>query len=256
MFCPRCGTEQTVKARRCTHCGAVLRRRWLPIVAGALVLVGGIAFAAIQLGTHYLSLARLNDRLEEAGGVDNSAEFQAFLDQRIGPGNLVLPSGEETTGSYLRLERESRDYAPRVVLSWLTWMQNPQYAADSAQVRQDFRYLGDLVVTYADSSGWRNDYYLYVTGSHAPSWGFTYDYETGELYAPQNYSLLKRLVREFGTLDFEAITSTEAGRDLLIKHGMAEVRHGKLEHTIDWLVAFTAEKSVHISDGEFHSHSY
>jgi len=70
MFCPRCGIEQTDRARRCAHCGAVLRRRWILIVAGILVLVGAIAVVGVRFGTHYLSLARLNDRLEEAVGRD------------------------------------------------------------------------------------------------------------------------------------------------------------------------------------------
>lgn len=71
MFCPHCGSERKTEARKCEHCGAVVKRRLWPIVvtiAGLVIALGGGGFF---VGSHYLAVARLNDKLEEAVGRDS-----------------------------------------------------------------------------------------------------------------------------------------------------------------------------------------
>ncbi len=190
--------------------------------------------------------------LASCGEVDHDAEFCTFLEERGGSTIVELPSGCNTLSAFLILECERSDYAPKVVLSWLRLDPLPEYALDQEVVRTDLRHLGDLVVAFADASGWSNDYYLYVAGGDLITWTFTYDYEEEVLYIPGNYELLCQIVSDFGTLDFEDLASAPGGREFLLENGFARLRHGKLERTLDWSLGFRSEHCAYIDhDGQF-----
>jgi hypothetical protein len=71
MFCPHCGAERTSGTRQCKHCGVVLTRRRWPIAVAIAVLVTVLGIGGFFVGDHYLTVARLNERLEEAVGRDS-----------------------------------------------------------------------------------------------------------------------------------------------------------------------------------------
>jgi hypothetical protein len=108
MFCSRCGSEQRARARRCTQCGAVLRRPWLPILAGALVVAGVVTIIGIRVGTHFLSVARLNDRLEEAVGKD-----AGFTETIL---KIEVESGSMTFAELFKLCEQSIDARTAIIV--------------------------------------------------------------------------------------------------------------------------------------------
>jgi zinc-ribbon domain len=71
MFCPHCGAKLSAEARKCEHCGVALRRRRWPILLALSVLVMALGIGGFLIGKHYLAVARLNERLEEAVGKDS-----------------------------------------------------------------------------------------------------------------------------------------------------------------------------------------
>ena len=186
-------------------------------------------------------------------GPDHREQFTDYLEETLGPDAVELPSGLRIPAVTLNLGVEKAKYAPRVVLNHFSFL-GYEYVLDPDVVEGDMRYLGDLVVGYAEHCGWDNNYHLYISLVNGADWSVTYDYEIQKLYLPDRYDLFKEMVTRFESTDFEEIASSEKGREFLSSCGLAELKHGKFEPTWEWTLCFAATKTVHLVRGEFTSH--
>lgn len=183
-----------------------------------------------------------------ACGASSSNSFNNYLDESDTYSNRLLPSG--ATIKSFDLQRDDDQYY--TVLSFTPYFDDSNiyaWAALAPKVqKEDMEYIAEMVIDYATSKEWDNDYYLYIT-SGTGSVSFVYDYEAGTLFYPPNIGILRFMYKEFDTMDAKELLEKEHGEDFLVKYNMAEIKHKKLE-----LVTSTPSCTVGINDGKF-SHS-
>jgi len=183
-----------------------------------------------------------------------TAEFHDFLGSRADNDYITLPSGERLLTALVNLGVEGTDFRPRVVVRWFHMVDpfESTYPLDAATVEEDLRKMGELLIEFADQAGWPNDYHLYVCVGDPSSWSFSYDYETETLYPPREHADMREITRRFDTRNFQSIARDDKGKSYLLARGYAETRHGKVEPTLKWSMAFDPEKQFYVtSDGEF-----
>lgn len=110
--------------------------------------------------------------------------------------------------------------------------------------------VGDLLVDFAKSQEWDNDYYLYIDLERVPENDYVYDYEENVLYKPNNEELYINMYEKFQTFDKDELTKSQEGIDFLINNKMATYKHNELD--IDYTpIGF----SVYIdNNGKFNSY--
>lgn len=194
--------------------------------------------------------------LAGCGETNHSDKFNNFFTKDImtseGDGKvLILPSGYKVETPLFFLDKEKKDYNPKIVLNAVI-LTNDEWLLNVDNIKKDMRYLGEIVIKYAEKEGWENDYYLYVKKSLNESLGdLVYDYETDTLYIPNRYDDYLGLYNYYKTFSVDKISETSGGVDFLVEKRIGRIVHNKFERNFDWLKSY----SVHISDGVFKEYS-
>jgi hypothetical protein len=181
-----------------------------------------------------------------------SVQFDRFFEAAYESDTLSLPSGENVSSANLSLQKESNERHPRVVLAW--FYEGPvEYFLSLSKSEQDLRFLSEIVIQFADSVAWNNDYYLYVQMWHSESsLRIVFDYEKDTFYFPNNLPLLRQTISLFHTINPMEILEMNGGERFLNQAGVVSVRHKKSEiDTTAWKSKFGADKAVFVHDGEF-----
>ena len=185
---------------------------------------------------------------------NNEDKFKDFIKNDIvtveGQNEVIkLPSGHniDTKLFCLGFDKEKTTYKPRVVLTIFSSMENEWYL-NLDNVKKDMRYLGEIVIQYAENEGWDNDYYVYITSDLPSTLGhLVYDYETDSLHVPNRYDDYLNLYKKFKTFNITDISERENGVDYLVDRRIGRIVHNQFEYSIDWLKSYR----VYISDGVF-----
>ncbi len=150
------------------------------------------------------------------------------------------------------LEIENTDYSPRVVLTLNignTYIYEKAYNWCQMSIEErkaDLKECGDMVVSYAKSEDWDNDYYLYVNvDSVYDGLSVVYDYEEDWLYVPDSEIIYMNMYEQFNTLNKWDLEDSQEGIDFLINNDLAYLKHNEVEYKHNIL------SGVYIHDGEF-----
>lgn len=157
----------------------------------------------------------------------------------------------------MSIKKEQNSYYPMVVMKLMidgmdeNFYQNKyDFIKKSNDEKLDIlRKAGDLLVEFAQSQEWDNNYYLYVDLYRVPENDYVYDYKDNVLYVPNDEELYVTMYEKFQTFDKDELTKSQEGIDFLISNKMAAYKHNELE--IDYpLTGF----NVYIdANGKFHS---
>lgn len=131
------------------------------------------------------------------------------------------------------------------------------YVSDEGEIfnnpLQDLKYemnqFAEYFITFAKQQELDNDYYLYVTCYCENALEFVYDYEEDRLYYSKHYDDFLKMYNKFGSIDFDAVASTENGKNWLVENGFGETKHHEFER-YSWTIT---HPSVYIYEGEFYS---
>lgn len=177
------------------------------------------------------------------------SETSRFNDHKA----LISENGPKMT--FLSLLKEQSSKNPKTVLTILIsdkdeeiykWMQLPP-----DERKKELRSYGELVIQYARENKWDNQYYLYISVSYGYSSHIIYDYEKDIIWIPNNESVFISMYQKFQTLNYTDLESIENGRQFLLLHDFAYLKHGEVEYNL-----IDSGYNVFISsDGEFKSYS-
>lgn len=190
-------------------------------------------FPAILLLTVFLiSLAACSSESNDKNLKEAFAEFQS--DKCNGD---VFYTSRGTEMVISELAKEVSD-SPKVVFTVFIGNEGNIYEQEYQwmnltpdEKKADLKECGEMVIEYANSQNWDNDYYLYITtsGLYAPDCDVVYDYENNWLYVPEVEETYIEMYNQFDTLSESTISETQAGRTFLIENGLAHEQHGEIE---------------------------
>lgn len=169
-------------------------------------------------------------------------------------GVIELPSGHQIEAGvfYATLVKENNTYNPKVVSTIFSSMGYKWYC-DLDAIEKDMKYLGELVIKYAEKKGWENNYHLYITVNLSYVFSeIVYDYETDTMYVPNRYEDYVTLYDKFQTFDISSISKTDSGVEYLLDRRIGRMVHNKFEYDTSWMKSY----HVFISDGDFNTYGY
>lgn len=115
--------------------------------------------------------------------------------------------------------------------------------------KTELRQCANLVIDFAKSEGWKNDYYLYVEITNIyDSCSIVYDYERDSIYIPNCEEVFIDMYKDFGTFSKKDLSETPTGKNFLIEKGLATIKHNEIEYNN--IFSYT----VFITNGEFRSY--
>lgn len=184
--------------------------------------------------------------LLSACGTNASDSFNNYLDKSDTYSNRELPSG--ATIKFCKLQHSGNKFY--TVLDFTPYFDDTNTYAWAAltpkEQKEDMKYMADMVMNYAIINKWDNDYYLFIA-FEAPYASFVYDYETDTLHYPNNIGVYRLMYKEFSTMDAQELLGNELGEAFLVKYGLAEIKHKKVE----LFNSHTDPIFVRISNGSF-----
>jgi len=174
-----------------------------------------------------------------------SDSFDNYLEKSDTYSNKALPSGamltncnlNQDSNKYYTVLNFNVEFSDGDSYAWATLPQKEQ--------KEDMKFIADMVMDYANSRDWDNDYYLYVAFETAYV-SFVYDYETDTLYYPNNIGVYRLMYKDFNTIDPQELLNKENGEEFLIEHSLAKIKHKKIE-----LYAPRATYMVYINNSRF-----
>lgn len=194
-----------------------------------------------------------NGDLKEAFG-EHFPE-QITDDHFLSEGNIHL---------YVRsLLKERTSSNPRVVLSLSPHEDDSQKIYDwltrpISERKQELRSCADMVIEFAKSQGWSNDYYLYVVVSsvYHIEGAIVYDYEKDEIWIPNCEDIFLSMYEQFHTFSKWDIAETEEGREFISRSGLGFTKHNEIEYRIIFYYKAYISEGEFISYGKEYSNSY
>lgn len=150
--------------------------------------------------------------------------------------------------------KENTTYEPNVVLSLYlgnTDLHSKVYNWCTMSIEErkaDLKECSEMVIEYAKSENWDNDYYLYIN-IYRPYNGqdIVYNYEEDFLYLPDTENIFLAMYEQFGTMSADDLEEMNGGIDFLINNNLAYLKHNEIEYKTP------SPSGVDIYEGEFRS---
>lgn len=183
---------------------------------------------------------------------DLKSDFLGYYSDEFEKYIFHTPNGTEMY--VVNLEKESVKDNPKVILNLIVGLTDDELKYQWLQKTPDERnaelkYCANLVIEYAKSSGWKNDYYLYIVVDETnETYGYdtVYDYERDTIYIPNTENIIIQMYEQFGTLGRSKISETQDGVDFLLDNGFVTLKHNEIE-----IQYHSRGYTVYILDGVF-----
>ena len=154
----------------------------------------------------------------------------------------------------LDFEKEDVSHNARVVLSLVVGISDDElkyqwFLKTPDKRKAILRECSELVIDYAKTNNWNNDYYLYISvdqTNESSSCYSIYDYEKDEVWIPDTENVYTDMYQKFETFSQSKIADMDGGADFLVENGFATLKHGELETN-----HATNSYKVSILDGAF-----
>ncbi len=161
-----------------------------------------------------------------------------FLEINLGGVNANLFSFEKST-----------DYPSNVLVELIPTDENLCKWVDLSisQKKQGLKRVGDMVIAFAKSESWNNNYNIYITFEYDSSVQTIYHYETDTLYVPNCEDIFIEMKEKFGTCRAYEVEKKNGGVDWLVSKGLGEIKHGEYDSFYNALESMT----ITCYDGEF-----
>lgn len=188
----------------------------------------------------------------------NTAEEKltdSFLEYTLGKTdgkfNRVFATSNGTEMVVSELKKEDANF-PKVVLyvdigntdfkeKLYQWLTSP-----ISKRMDDYRECAEMVIKYAKSENWDNNYYLYIcTRNIYGDCDVIYDYEKDLIYIPNSENVYKEMYEKFGTFNVKNVAEADGGTDFIIDNNLGYWKHNELE-TKD-----ATSYSIFLHDGKF-----
>jgi len=170
-------------------------------------------------------------------------EFESYIADDEEYSVMTLPSGQSFVSA--DLDRDKDKYytilqinVPDESVPWGLLSEDEQ--------KNDLQYAAKILIDYAKSASWDNNYYLYVK-IHNAGLDFVYDYETDTLYYSKRLGQIKLMYEDFGTADPKELIGNLDGEKFLVANQMAETKHEVTEINYSTFLSY----NVFINDGCF-----
>ena len=152
------------------------------------------------------------------------------------------------------LEKEATEFEPNVVYSLYIGNTAPDQKVYNwctmpiEERKADLKECGDMVVEFAKSEEWDNDYCLYININQIYNGqDLVYNYETDSLYVPTTESIFMEMYEQFGTMHTKDLEEIDGGIDFLVNNNLAYLKHDEIEYKTP------SPSGVRIYEGEFDS---
>lgn len=185
-------------------------------------------------------------------GNEKTEPVDEFLEYHFGSDNRVFTTSRGTEYVIDYMEKEENAYEPNVVYALYLGNTEPtqkiyDWCTMSIEERKaDLRECANMVIDYAKSEGWSNNYYLYININQIYNGqDLVYNYEEDSLYIPDTESIFLAMYEQFGTMYDKDLEELDGGIDFLINNNLAYIKHSEIEYKTP------NPSGVEIYEGEF-----
>lgn len=201
----------------------------------------------VTVGTLFLCSCSQNTAEEKL--TDSFLEYT--LGKTDGKSNRVFATSNGTEMVVSELKKEDANF-PKVVLyvdigntdfkeKLYQWLTSP-----ISKRMDDYRECAEMVIKYAKSENWDNNYYLYIcTRNIYGDCDVIYDYEKDLIYIPNSENVYKEMYEKFGTFNVKNVAEADNGSNFIIDNNLGYWQHNELE-TND-----ATSYTIFLNDGKF-----